>query len=496
MDDPTAPAGAATDPKKLAWAAGFTGLQVPGASTAPAPTLKLGMTKDERDKCDAFLKAHVSIVLRQGGMTDIYDDYLPTLDGKPSAEPDIIAAVMALTSAGFSVKNGGAASGPLYDGTHEEVTGLVKTQLLILTQAKVMAAPTARAVQGAVQDAMHGTTVTVPRAKVQEALTEYFQKVMAAQKGKSMKIDEPVRQVLQGLAQGLPGMTGGLVPPKDSTNVNPAQFAAEVAKKLPDPFPAANLDVLQRISPKAVEAPNNSVSDGLAGIVGKEAEALISLLPKALQDPVRKAIPDAIASGTAAAMGALAQALSHSTLGDDTQKAITSSVEAALKLKEHGLADGPPAKRGRQPPGARSVPTRAVAACAAPHQAACRPEAGRPGRNQGAGGPVLASRRQGHWPGRHPIRLGRPAPLPRGPVPRRKCGPTRVCNRRTRSGRMKPYLSGMSRHTTRARRRCLPKRRASLALCGLSITKTRSAHSSSSGVQGTSASPSGPADAT
>ena len=351
MGDPAKTAGTASDTGVLAWVASFTGLKIPGvqstASPPVTPQLKLGLTKDEQAKCEAYFDSHVSVVLKQGGAASKSEDYVPALDGTVTTEDAVTAALMALTTAGFSATHGGSTGGALYDGTKSDVAGIVKQRVLSAALKKAIAAPSALAAQVAT-----GAPATVPRAAVQAALAEFFNKVMAAQKGKSMRIDEPVRQALQGLTQGLPGMAAGIVPPPATIGVNPAQFAAEVANKLPDPFPAANLAVLQRLSPKAVEAPNNSASDVFAKIVGKEVNAVVSLLPKALQDPVRKAVVDGIAVGLAAGMGALAQALSNSTLDDKTKTAITKSFEAALKEKENG----PPMDRKADGAGSPNAP--------------------------------------------------------------------------------------------------------------------------------------------
>ena len=80
-------------------------------------------------------------------------------------------------------------------------------------------------------------------------------------------------------------------------------------------------------------------------------------------------------------------------------------------------------------------------------------------------------------------------------APRRRCRSTRACRSCTSSGCMNPWLSGISRQITRALR-CRLNRLDNLVRWAFSMTNTISAHSSRSGVQGTSASLPKPADIT
>src|SRR4051812_37620429 len=78
----------------------------------------------------------------------------------------------------------------------------------------------------------------------------------------------------------------------------------------------------------------------------------------------------------------------------------------------------------------------------------------------------------------------------------RRCAVTLDFSSWTSSGAMKAYLSGISRHMTRACLREVRKLAASLRRCSFSMTKIMSAHATRSGVSGVSASALVPAEAT
>ncbi len=353
-DAGTAPAGGGASPSgpQLDWASRFTGHDLgkggKGAGTSgagAAPQLSLGLAGDEPDKCARFLDAHFDAALKQGGSPGRLDDYFPMLDKKPATIPDIVKALMPLTTAGFSVLHGGQASGPLHEGTQAQLTKLVQERLMKLAWPKVTAAAAAIVTLPQGQQG----PVTVPRAAVQAAVTDFLKQVMAAQKSKAVRITEPVRLAVGALTVGLPGLAAGVMLPTGITTGDPAQLAAQIVKPLPDPFPAANLAAFQRASPKEFAAPNMSASDVLAKVLSKEVNAVIGLLPKKWQDTVRDGVAGALASGLAAGLG---KALEATPLDEKTRKAIEASVEAALKQKEHG----PPMDRKADEAGSPDAP--------------------------------------------------------------------------------------------------------------------------------------------
>ena len=299
------------------------------------------LSSDQVDAANQFLSAHGFVATHARGTGTVFDNYDPVLEGKPSSVDDVARALA-----------GEIKPRPLQNPA-EGLKTLVKERYGQLVQQAIKAADERqkRIVQnGAKVDA------DVSREDAKKDLIAFLDKVLAAQGGQDLRVTEPVRLAGQAIARGLSGsdiaiatlLQGKSLPGK------PAELASAIARLLPPSVPRSNVEALDRIP---VKEPTNTQPQSLAAVLGavllKDLERIIKVLPKSLQDTVRKGVEDAVAAGVVAIV---TQAMTDSPLDETAKKEVKAIVEAAIKRKANEPpldrkqgTDGSPDARDRPP---------------------------------------------------------------------------------------------------------------------------------------------------
>ena len=299
------------------------------------------LSSDQVDAANQFLSAHGFVATHARGTGTVFDNYDPVLEGKPSSVDDVARALA-----------GEIKPRPLQNPA-EGLKTLVKERYGQLVQQAIKAADERqkRIVQnGAKVDA------DVSREDAKKDLIAFLDKVLAAQGGQDLRVTEPVRLAGQAIARGLSGsdiaiatlLQGKSLPGK------PAELASAIARLLPPSVPRSNVEALDRIP---VKESTNTQPQSLAALLGavllKDLERIIKVLPKSLQDTVRKGVEDAVAAGVVAIV---TQAMTDSPLDETAKKEVKAIVEAAIKRKANEPpldrkqgTDGSPDARDRPP---------------------------------------------------------------------------------------------------------------------------------------------------
>jgi len=299
------------------------------------------LSSDQVDAANRFLSAHGFVATHARGTGTVFDNYDPVLEGKPSSVDDVARALA-----------GEIKPRPLQNPA-EGLKTLVKERYGQLVQQAIKAADERqkRILQnGAKVDA------DVSREDAKKDLIAFLEKVLAAQGGQDLRVTEPVRLAGQAIARGLSGsdiaiatlLQGKSLPGK------PAELASAIARLLPPSVPRSNVEALDRIP---VKESTNTQPQSLAALLGavllKDLERIIKVLPKSLQDTVRKGVEDAVAAGVVAIV---TQAMTDSPLDETAKKEVKAIVEAAIKRKANEPpldrkqgTDGSPDARDRPP---------------------------------------------------------------------------------------------------------------------------------------------------
>jgi hypothetical protein len=206
--------------------------------------------------------------------------------------------------------------------------------------------------------------MSVPRAKVEQELTEFLTGLQHDQGGRSVKLGDRVRLAGNALTKGLPCQrkmeTMLMQLQQQGTSFVPAELAKKMAAELPDTIPAENFDALTQMSPKEVGKPEHlSVAGALAKVLSPTVHKALGFLPPDIRKAIEKAMEDAVAAGVA---GLVDAALSNSQLDDQTKTAIENAVEAAIKLKQDDPPKRPPdpGAPAQQPPPSAAPPPAAA----------------------------------------------------------------------------------------------------------------------------------------
>jgi hypothetical protein len=185
------------------------------------------------------------------------------------------------------------------------------------------------------------------------ALTEFLERVLKAQGGSAVRVTAPVRLAGRTIAKGTgPGPTflegNGPFPGR------PADLARAIVRVLPPKIPRENVEALDRIpATEATSTQPANIAAALTELVKKEVQALVSFLPKSVQDSVVKAIPDLISAGvTALVEHGMEDSALKGKLDDNAKKVIKAIVEAATKQNP----DGPAMDRKQDTDGSPNAP--------------------------------------------------------------------------------------------------------------------------------------------
>jgi hypothetical protein len=115
----------------------------------------------------------------------------------------------------------------------------------------------------------------VTRAAVQAALTDYLTKVMQEQGGPSLRKTEQVKRAVLDLFKGIPQGTMWVQGWLEHTTLgDPAQFAAEAVRFLPEVVPAANLSALQHAPVKQAPAGPKTLGQTIRGALKEQLDKL------------------------------------------------------------------------------------------------------------------------------------------------------------------------------------------------------------------------------
>jgi hypothetical protein len=312
------------------------------------PKLSLDhLSKEQIEAAQRFLRDHLTVEWGQFGSPVDPETYLVKLKGKNATVDEIVKALKAEIPS--RVLQNLAADIPT-----AELRDLVPPRIREL-RAPLLAAAIKAADESKKLRPDGSVDPNVTREVAEKALTAFLEKVLKAQGGPTLKVTAPVRLAGRALAKGTgPGPTflegNGPFPGA------PAQLAAAIVRVLPPSIPRANVEALDRIPIRDVSStqPPN-VAAALAAVVKTEVEAIVKLLPKSVQDDVRKAIPDLIAAGvTALVEHGMKDSALQGRLDDTAKKMIKSIVEASIKQNP----DGPPMDRQQDSGGSPNAPDR------------------------------------------------------------------------------------------------------------------------------------------
>jgi Domain of unknown function (DUF4157) len=205
--------------------------------------------------------------------------------------------------------------------------------------ATAMAGSTVAAVQR--QAALGKEKPVATKADVQAALTDYLTRVMQEQGGQTLHNTEQVKTAVMMLFKGNPiGMAqvqswlGGVALPG-----SPAEFAAQVARFLPEAIPAENLGTLHgsvkqtpdRRPKTAGEAAGAAVADPVVTPIVRGLK-----LPKDQQDKIIDAARSAVAAGVVAIVD---QVMGDLGVAAGPQAGIHNAVEGLLKQQPGKAGD-------------------------------------------------------------------------------------------------------------------------------------------------------------
>ncbi len=144
-----------------------------------------------------------------------------------------------------------------------------------------------------------GTDTTVSREQVERELTDFLGKLQSSQGGKSLKIDDKVRQAGNALAKGLGDSELQVysVLQDDRLNVVPKELAQKIAALLPARIPRENFDNFLKLHPTVIKPPEKlSISGAIAKLLTPAVKELVAGLPKSIREKIEnRGIEDAVA---------------------------------------------------------------------------------------------------------------------------------------------------------------------------------------------------------
>ncbi len=177
--------------------------------------------------------------------------------------------------------------------------------------------------------------VTVPRADVTQALTDFLYQEQGIQGGQTLHVTENVKWAVRKLFQGDPiGSASAEAFLRGITPSTAPDFAAAVTRLLPEFVPQARVSHLG-VAPTKTTPDTGAKSVGDAAghaIVDSTVAPLVRSLkiPKAWQDKIIEGARGAVGDGL---VGLVDQAMSGSPASAGDKAAIHSAVEAAIKQK-------------------------------------------------------------------------------------------------------------------------------------------------------------------